>query len=83
MSSCPNMFSPHSSAGNVYELVSVFIYICRMKTATNNMGHLAIHSIHSNLYPDGFAVYNLWIGARKTNIQVNNFLLVIIFFGDI
>jgi hypothetical protein len=41
-----------------------------MKEATNNLGHLAAHSIHPNRYPVGFDVFNHWIGAQKTNIQV-------------
>ncbi len=43
-----------------------------MGGATNNMAHLAVHEVHeaSNYYPPNiYTVYNLWVGATKTNIQ--------------
>lgn len=51
--------------------ITVFMNIYRMKAATNNMGHLAVHANHD--YPDSFTVFNHWIGATKTDIQVTIF----------
>ena len=42
----------------------------RLKEGTRNMGHLAVHQDHCARYPDSFTVYNLWIGATKTDIEV-------------
>jgi len=46
------------------------------------MAHLAVHEIHevANFYPPNiYTVYNLWIGATKTSIQVWMFFSFFLF----
>jgi hypothetical protein len=63
-----SFISRYCGCVNVCGVVIIFIY--RIRGNTNNMGHLAVQEEHTSVYPHSFTVYNLWIGATKTDIQV-------------